>query len=78
MNNTFQILTGFLDRYDDEVQGRELAEPGDDLKVKLQQLAQGNLRGSDQAELMGLLNRQPQWIGVLAAQVKALRNDPVD
>ena len=78
MNNAFQILTGFLDRYDDEVQGRGLSEPGDDLKVKLQQLAQGNLRGSEQAELMGLLSHQPEWIGLLAAQVKALRNQPAD
>ena len=74
MNNAFQILTGFLDRYDNEVEGRELAEPGDDVKLKLHQLAQGNLRGNEQTELMGLLNHQPQWIGLLAAQVKALRN----
>ena len=38
----------------------------------------GNVRGKEQTELLGLLNRNPQWLGRLAAEVKALRSTDKD
>ena len=76
MANTFEILTRFLERYDDEVEGRQLAEPADEVKIKLRRLARGELPTAEQGELLGLLNRNPHWIGRLADEVKALRADP--
>jgi hypothetical protein len=73
MTNAFQILSGFLDRYDNEVEGRELQEPGPDIQIKLHQFARGTLPQGEQSDLLGLLNRNPQWIGRLAADVKGMR-----
>jgi len=78
MTNTFQILATFLDRFEDEVEGRELQEPAEEVQAKLRDFAQGKLRGAEQSELLGLLNRNPQWIGRLAQEVKALRQSPAE
>jgi hypothetical protein len=74
MNDTFQILARFLEHFGDEVEGRELAEPADDVKIKLRQLAGGGLPEPEQAELFNQLNRNPQWIAWLATQVKSRRS----
>ncbi len=74
--NTFQILAGFLERFGDEVEGRELRDMPPDVGVKLRDLAQGNLPESDRAELFKLLNENPAWLGRLAEEVKALRSAP--
>jgi len=76
MTNTFQILAAFLDRFEDEVEGRELHEPTPELQARLRDFARGKLPGAEQKELMGLLNQNPQWIGRLAQEVKALRGKP--
>lgn len=73
MENAFEILTRFLDRFGDEVEGRELRELSPDLQDKLRSFARGKLPQSQQQELLDLLSRNPQWIGRLADEVKALR-----
>ena len=78
MTNTFQILATFLDRFEDEVEGRELQEPTEEALAKLRDFARGKLRGVEQRELLGLLNQNPQWIGRLAQEVKALRDSPAE
>ncbi len=73
MTDTFQILARFLDRFGDEVEGRELQEPAEADKLKLRRLARGNLPEPEQADLFAQLNRNPQWIAWLAQEVKGLR-----
>jgi hypothetical protein len=73
MAETFQILTGFLERYGNEVEGRELQEPPEEMKIKLQQLARGKLPEREQSDLFALLSRNPPWVARLAQEVKALR-----
>jgi len=73
MPNTFQILAGFLERFGDEVEGRELPEPPAEIRAKLHAFARGNLPKADQSELMNLLSQNPGWISRLAQEVKALR-----
>ena len=75
MPETFEILAGFLERFGAEVEGRELEEPSEETKSKLQQLARGELSEPERVNLFGLLNQHPQWIGRLAQEVKALRTD---
>jgi len=73
MSNPFEILTRFLDRFGEEVEGRELPEPSGEAQIKLRAFAQGKLPEAQQGELIDLLNRNPQWIARLAEEVKALR-----
>jgi len=73
MRDTFQILAKFLERFGDEVEGRELQEPTDDVKVKLHQLAHGTLPESQRGALFALLHGHPHWLAWLAREVKAMR-----
>jgi hypothetical protein len=73
MANEFEILAGFLAKFGDEVEGRELPEPPKNVQAQMQALARGNLAESERAQLLSLLNENPQWLGRLADEVKALR-----
>jgi hypothetical protein len=73
MANEFEILAGFLARFGDEVEGRELQDLPKDVQVKLRELAHGNLPESERSQLFNLLKENPAWIGRLADEVKALR-----
>jgi hypothetical protein len=65
----------FLERFDEEVQGRGLSEPGEDVKTKLQRFARGALPEVEQTEVFVLLDRHPEWTAWLAKEVKALRSE---
>lgn len=67
----FNILAGFLDHFGREVEGRELSEPTQEAKAKLEQLARGTLPDAEQAEVWDLLNQNPEWVHWLAQEVKA-------
>jgi len=73
MPDQFEILARFLERFGDEVEGREVGDPGDDTRARLKQLARGELPEAEQAELFARLNRNPEWIAWLAREVKAMR-----
>lgn len=76
MPNTFEILSGFLSRMDGEVEGREMSALPPEFAAKLRNFACGKLSASEQAELIRELNAHPDWIAMLAAEVKALRPSP--
>jgi hypothetical protein len=73
MAERLQILLKFLERFDDEVQGRVLSEPAEETKIKLQHFAQGTLSEKEQTEVFVLLDRNPEWTAWLANQVKDMR-----
>jgi hypothetical protein len=73
-SQTFEILTRFLERYGDDVEGRALVEPTGDTRDKIERLARGTLPETERTELFAVLNRNPDWIGWLAREVKALRD----
>ncbi|HXG47013.1 MAG TPA: hypothetical protein VNO52_05265 [Methylomirabilota bacterium] len=75
MNNPFRILAGFLDKYTEEVEGRSLEEPSSEIKGCLQQFAAGGLKEPERSRIIGLLKENPQWLPLLAAEVKARRGD---
>ena len=75
MKNQFEILAKFLEKYGDEVEGREFAELTPDMKAKLQQFAQGKLPAAEQSGLIEHLSQNPEWVARLAADVKSLRNE---
>jgi hypothetical protein len=73
MSERFQVLLKFLERFDYDVEGREMSEPTTEAKVKLERLARGNLPEKEQEELFDLLDRNPGWVDWLAREVKGLR-----
>jgi len=73
MANEFEILAGFLARFGDEVEGRELQDLPRNVQDQLRELARGSLSETERSQLMSLLNQNPAWIGQLADEVKALR-----
>jgi len=74
MPNTFETLSGFLARYDDEVVGRETVVPSPEVMARLRSFARGQLSASEQTDLVRQLNEHPDWVAALAAEVKVLRN----
>lgn len=73
MADTFQILARFLERFGDDVEGRQLGEPAEETRTKLRHLANGTLKSQERAELMGQLSHNPAWVAWLAQEVKSLR-----
>jgi hypothetical protein len=74
MPNSFEILSKFLERYGDEVEGRSLEEPSPDVKLNLKRFASGNLPEAERDQLIALLQANPQWVSLLAQEAKALRS----
>jgi hypothetical protein len=73
MTERLHVLLKFLERFDDEVQGRELSEPAEEAKDKLQRFARGTLPEKEQTEVFILLDHHPEWTAWLAKEVKGLR-----
>lgn len=73
MRNDFEILAGYLNRTEPEVEGRALQEPPEPIKLKLRQFARGTLPHAEQAVLVNQLNQNRNWIAVLAREVKTRR-----
>ncbi len=78
MKNNFEILSRFLEKFGDEVEGRGLAEMPPEVKTRLQQFARGALSSAEQDELIECLSQNPEWVSLLAASVKALRGESID
>jgi hypothetical protein len=74
MTERLHILMKFLERFDDEVQGREVTEPAEDTKIKLRDFARGTLAEQEQTEVFVLLDKNPEWTAWLANEVKGLRS----
>jgi hypothetical protein len=74
MTERLHILMKFLERFDDEVQGREVTEPAEDTKIKLRDFARGTLPEQEQTEVFVLLDKNPEWTAWLANEVKGLRS----
>jgi hypothetical protein len=73
MRNTFEILAGFLEHYECEVEGRALTEPPAEAQQRLRRLAGGALPKEEVPEVMSELYRNRDWIAWLAQEIKARR-----
>jgi hypothetical protein len=73
MANPFEIIVRFLDRFGDEVGGRELQDPPPEIQAMLSGLARGKIPPERRADLFDLLNRNPGWLARLAEEIKATR-----
>ena len=75
MANQFTILSRFLDRYGDDVEGRCMEEPSAEVQQKLKNFANGSLSEAERKDVIALLQTNPNGVTLLATQAKALRND---
>ena len=73
MRHDFEILAGYLDRTEPEVEGRALQEPPEPIKLKLRQFARGTLPPAEQADLVSQLDQNRNWIALLEREVKTRR-----
>jgi hypothetical protein len=76
MPNIFAILAGFLERSGDEVQGREMQSVPEETRLKLRDFARGELAAAEQTRFIEELNKNPDLVAALAAEVKAMRGGP--
>ena len=70
----FEILSRFLERYSDEVEGRELEEMPAEVKKTLTAFARGGLPQPERLEVARILKDNPRWVGLLAAEARAARS----
>jgi len=74
MPNSFEILSRFLDRFGDDVEGRSREQPSADVQLELKQFVSGALSEAERTELLRRLAANPQWLTLLAREAKALGN----
>ena len=75
MNDTLQILAGFLDKYSDDVVGHAREELSPDLRARLRDFAHGTLDETERARLCQALKENPQWIPTLATEARTPRGE---
>ena len=75
MSNQFTILSRFLERYGDDVEGRSMDEPSREVQQKLRSFAAGRLSDAERNDVIALLQTNPHWVPLLAREAKALRNE---
>jgi hypothetical protein len=72
VTNTFKVLEEFLNRFDNEVEGRQSPGVPEEIRTKLRALASGTLPKTQHAEVFSILSQNPEWIAELAREIKAL------
>lgn len=73
MQTPFEILAGFLESADGEVEGRALDAPPAAVQQQLREFARGKLPEATQKDVFDTLRHNPRWIPFLADEVKSLR-----
>lgn len=74
MATAFKIVAEFLDRFEAEVEGRSKMDPSAEVRAKIRAFARGELTEGDRDAIVALLRENPQWVPLLAEEVKALRS----
>jgi hypothetical protein len=75
MNDTFQILAGFLEKYSDDVVGHAREDIATDLRARLRDFAHGTLDEAERVRLCQSLKENPQWIPALAVEARTPRGE---
>ena len=76
MRETFAVINGFLQRFSEEVEGRQAGELSEETKAELKKLARGELPLDRHEQLFEVLRSEPTAVAWLAAEVKQLRSKP--
>lgn len=78
MDNAFEIVDRFLAQWESDVAGRTTETVPPELQERLRAFARGGAKDRDRAELATLLKERPEWVSLLARQVKEQRVKPTD
>ncbi len=73
MNDDFNTLIEFLDRFGPEVSGRQLPEPSTVAAALLERFARGQCDDAERAQVCKMLKIHPAWLRWLADRVKQAR-----
>ena len=76
MPESFAVITRFLERFSDDVEGRQAFELSEETKTQLKQLARGELPREEHEPLFAILRSEPAAVAWLADEVKQLRSKP--
>jgi hypothetical protein len=75
MSDAFATLSRFLDQFDQDVEGRSLEPMPPDVARQLASFARGELSENERSKVIKLLQANPDWVPLLAREVKGLRPD---
>jgi hypothetical protein len=73
MHEDGRTIFKFLQRFEAEVIGHQGEPPPIEIRQSLRQLAQGEGVGREWASLLDLLAAHPEWMRLLADEIKSLR-----
>jgi hypothetical protein len=74
MNNDFNTIIDFLERFGPEVTGRELPEPINDETPRLQRFIEGDCKDPEREEICSMLRLHPAWLRWIADRVRLARS----
>lgn len=74
MPESFAVITRFLERFSDDVEGRQASELSEETKQQLKKLARGELPRGEHEPLFAILRTDPTAVSWLAEEVKVLRS----
>ena len=69
----FQVVARFLQRFGEDVEGREHEAPSPAAQKRLRQFAQGKLSAAQRVAVTQSLAQNPAWLEWLAGEVKLQR-----
>lgn len=72
-DNLFRVLEHFLREFDGEVVGRGIKEMPAEILRQIESLAEGRVDTKQRVFLVEELAKNPEWIGVLAEELKKRR-----
>ena len=76
MPESFAVITRFLERFSDDVEGRQASELSEEMKQQLKKLARGELPRAEHEQVFAVLRSEPAAVSLLAEEVKQLRSKP--
>lgn len=77
MNNDFNTIIDFLDRFGPEVSGRALPEPVNKETSRLERFLHGDCKEPERSEICSMLRLHPAWLRWIADRVRMARvNSP--
>ena len=73
MNNDFNTIINFLERFGPEVSGRQLPEPKTEITSKLERFVRGECKTPERAEVCSMLRMHPAWLRWIADRIRLAR-----
>jgi len=73
MPETFNIISDFLEQFEDEVFGRGTDCPDSETMDVIARFGRGELTAPERLKVVAILEKNPSWIPLLAKEIRAAR-----